>query len=284
MKKPFFITEVFAETPYGGNQLATVMAAGDVPEDVLQPIARAFNFAETTFMMGGDAGAGFDVRIFTPTTELPFAGHPTLGSAWLARREFAPDARQIDLNLGVGEIPVTFGDERRRLDAPARSRVRRARPAAEEVAANLGIGPDALVDELPCEHVSTGLGFVVVPVTSLAALRSLVPSPDLPWPVIAFCLEAYESRQDIAARMFAPGLGVLEDAATGSANGCTGPPTCHAIAYWAPMMSMCASARVTKWPGPRNSICGRRRARTISRSTSVAGYAWRPEGRVVQFE
>lgn len=219
MKKPFFITEVFAEAPYGGNQLATVMAAGDLPEAVFQPIARAFNFAETTFMMGGDASAGFDVRIFTPTTELPFAGHPTLGSAFLARREFAPEATQIDLNLGVGKITVTFGADDviwMRQRAPEFGVV----VAADEVAARLGTGVDSLHGELPCQLVSTGLEFVVAPVTSLMALRSLVPSPDLPWPVIAFCQEPYETGQHIAARMFASGLGVVEDAATGSANGC----------------------------------------------------------------
>lgn len=219
MRKHFCITEVFAEKPYGGNQLATVFGAADLPEDRFQPIARAFNFPETTFFMGGDLSAGFDVRIFTPVAELPFAGHPTLGSAWLAKRLFAPDARRIELNLGVGRIPVEFGDDGvlwMRQQPPTFGR----QLEHAEVAARLGVGEDVLDADLPCELVSTGLEFLIIPVRSLDRLRALHPPSAAEWPMLMYCPESYESDQQIAARMFAPELGVAEDPATGSANGC----------------------------------------------------------------
>ena len=83
----FFITEVFAEAPYQGNPLATLPNAAEIDSEEMQKIARAFNFAETTFITGGSLEAGFDVRIFTPNFELPFAGHPTLGTSYLIRNE-----------------------------------------------------------------------------------------------------------------------------------------------------------------------------------------------------
>ena len=85
MAREFYITNVFHHGPYTGNQLATIADSEGLTSDEMQKIARQFNFAETTFLMGGDADHGFDVRIFEPGGELPFAGHPTLGSAFLIR-------------------------------------------------------------------------------------------------------------------------------------------------------------------------------------------------------
>ena len=102
MSRKSYITEVFAEGPYAGNQLATLPDASDISSEEMQQIARAFNFAETTFILGGSLHDGFDVRIFTPASELPFAGHPTLGTSYLIRNEILKsDAPEIVLNLGV---------------------------------------------------------------------------------------------------------------------------------------------------------------------------------------
>ena len=87
MSRMFFITDVFAEGPYAGNQLATMLDASDISSEEMQKIAREFNFAETTFITGGNLEDGFDVRIFTPAAEVPFAGHPTLGTSFLLRNE-----------------------------------------------------------------------------------------------------------------------------------------------------------------------------------------------------
>ena len=104
------ILDVFAESPLSGNQLGVVEAAGDLSTDEMQAIALETNFSETTFITGPkQADGGFPVRIFTPAAELPFAGHPTLGTAWLIRNRLLsnrPD--EVRLNLGVGQVPVTF--------------------------------------------------------------------------------------------------------------------------------------------------------------------------------
>jgi trans-2,3-dihydro-3-hydroxyanthranilate isomerase len=110
--RAFYITEVFAEGPYAGNQLATLPDAAGISSQEMQQIARAFNFAETTFIVGGSLEQGFDVRIFTPNSELPFAGHPTLGTSYLIRNEILKtDTASVVLNLGVGPIPVEFAED-----------------------------------------------------------------------------------------------------------------------------------------------------------------------------
>lgn len=220
MKKQFYITEVFAERPYGGNQLGTLLDAEDIETGVMQQVARGFNFSETTFFCGGDLESGFDVRIFTPSAELPFAGHPTLGSAFLARHLYCDaSVKRLELNLGVGKIPVTFGDDdvlwMRQNQPVFGDKVERGR-----VAAFLGLEPDDILADFPCQYVSTGLEFLIVPVKSLERLQAIrVSGDEFGHGLFAFCPEGYEDGQDIAARMFAAGYGVTEDPATGSANG-----------------------------------------------------------------
>lgn len=226
MKKPFYITDVFAEGPYSGNQLATLPDSDGLSGDTMQKIARAFNFAETTFICGGSLASGYDVRIFTPTSELPFAGHPTLGTSYLIREVLtethadAAGAREITLNLGVGPIPVRFEDD------GVLWMTQRTPEFGEEfhgadVASTLGLDLADIDSTLPCQIVSTGLPFLLVPVVSYDALRRAIPQgAELHNTVFVFCRGGYEGEQQIQARMFAGGLGVPEDPATGSANGC----------------------------------------------------------------
>jgi trans-2,3-dihydro-3-hydroxyanthranilate isomerase len=220
MKKQFYITEVFAERPYGGNQLGTLLDAGDVGTGVMQQVARGFNFSETTFFCGGNLESGFDVRIFTPTAELPFAGHPTLGSAFLAKHLFCDaSVDRLELNLGVGKIPVTFGQDdvlwMRQKEPEFGGQVERAR-----VARVLGLEPEDILADFPCQYVSTGLEFLIVPIRSLDRLQAIrITADDFGHGLLAFCPEGYEDGQAIAARMFAADFGVKEDPATGSANG-----------------------------------------------------------------
>ena len=232
MSARYHVTDVFAEAPYTGNQLATFLSAADIDGAEMQRIARAFNFAESTFVTGGSLADGFDVRIFTPAEELPFAGHPALGTAHLLREVMHPQASAITLNLGVGPIvvcfvpddsggvvawmeqnPCSYGDE---LDRSAAARA-------------LGLEPGDVDASMPVQEVSTGLATVVVPLTSLAALRRIEPDNSAirgflsaaaeAKNVLVVCREPYEAHQQVAARMFAPELGVTEDPATGSANG-----------------------------------------------------------------
>ena len=106
MSHGFHILDVFARGLYSGNQLAVVLDAGDLETDTMQAIALETNFSETTFITAGpDNGGAYRVRIFTPTQELPFAGHPTLGTAWLIRHvlhDEPPD--RIKLELGIGRV------------------------------------------------------------------------------------------------------------------------------------------------------------------------------------
>src|SRR3954451_7257962 len=105
----FFIVDVFAEARYQGNQLGVFIVERPVETDEMQRLARELHFSECTFVTPGMRDGGFDVRIFTPDMEVPFAGHPTLGTAFVIRELLGwSDAPRITLNLGVGQIPVTF--------------------------------------------------------------------------------------------------------------------------------------------------------------------------------
>ncbi len=219
--RQFFITEVFAEGPYAGNQLATFPDAAGIPDSEMQQIARAFNFPETTFITGGSADAGFDVRIFTPTDEIPFAGHPTLGTSFLLRHVLrATSADKLTLNLGVGSINVVFA-ENGVLWMTQKAPVFGECFAETDVSAALGIAASDIDTRFPCQLVSTGLEFLIVPVRDARALASaLLQAGKLEMPCLVFCPGGYTPQQDVQARMFAPELGVAEDPATGSANGC----------------------------------------------------------------
>ncbi len=227
MNSRYHLTDVFAEAPYAGNQLATFLDAAAIDGAEMQRIARAFNFAETTFVTGGSLEAGYDVRIFTPAAELPFAGHPILGTAHLLREVRHPDADSVTLNVGVGPIPVRF------VDGAAWMEQNPCRYGPEldrgDAARALGLDAHEVDAVLPVQEVSTGLATVVIPLGGLASLRRIDPdnsairtflqSAEAAKNVLVVCREPYEPHQQVAARMFAPELGVSEDPATGSANG-----------------------------------------------------------------
>ncbi|MFX1487078.1 MAG: PhzF family phenazine biosynthesis protein, partial [Promethearchaeota archaeon] len=106
----FYIVDVFAEKKYAGNQLAVVRDAKTLSDSDMQRIAKEMNYSETTFILSDDEKrGGYDVRIFTPENELPFAGHPTLGTAFVIQNEVVGKrVERIVLNLKIGQIPVTF--------------------------------------------------------------------------------------------------------------------------------------------------------------------------------
>lgn len=235
MSHPLFVVDVFAEEKYAGNQLAVVADAASIPDREMQRIARETNFSETTFVLSREErDGGFDVRIFTPAAEVPFAGHPTLGTAWVIARELlGEERREVVLNLKVGPIPVTFegaGEGRPPLlwmrQNPPRAG---ARPAAAEVAPAVGLAPEELDETLPVEEVSTGLPFLILPVRDLAALRrarlrrqryrALVEGLEAKL-LLLFCRQGRDSSHELSVRVFAEYYGVPEDPATGSANGC----------------------------------------------------------------
>ncbi len=230
----FFIVDVFAEEKFSGNQLAVCFKAGGFSGDLMQRIAREINFSETTFVLSEKLiDNAFDVRIFTPREEVPFAGHPTLGTAFCLQQQILQ--RPIDvvnLNLKVGRIPVTFHYQG---GVPDILWMNQIPPVFGETlepslaAEILGLDISEIDGRFPIEQISTGLPFVIVPVTSLSSLERIQVNQALYFEVVeqlwakailAFCPEARSANNHLSTRVFAGYYGVPEDPATGSANGC----------------------------------------------------------------
>jgi trans-2,3-dihydro-3-hydroxyanthranilate isomerase len=221
------VVDVFAQTPFAGNQLAVVHGAADLPDDALLAITREFSFSETTFPTPVDTGR-YRSRIFTPGGEIPFAGHPTLGTAWVLRDRGTVGGDELVQECGAGEIGVRFDGERVELSAAPGDL---AGPIGEGFAAQLleSIGLD--IDDCDGEVwlAGTGLTFVHVPVHDAAVARARVSGrvvrdiadlPDTSDPLEGINLYAVRERDgdllDVHSRVFVPGL-VPEDPATGSA-------------------------------------------------------------------
>lgn len=230
----FYIVDVFAEEKYAGNELAVVRRAGSLSDLAMQKIAREINFSETTFIIKDEENrGGFDVRIFTPKEELPFAGHPTLGTAFVIQQEIvqAP-VKEVVLNLKVGPIPVTFTY---RGDAPDVLWMKQIKPRfgtvmkASALAPVIGLEPDEIERKFPVQEVSTGVPFIIVPLKTLRSVKrsrinpekylSLIKGMEAK-SILVFSPETYSAQNDLNVRVFADYYGVPEDPATGSANGC----------------------------------------------------------------
>ncbi|MCY3673320.1 MAG: PhzF family phenazine biosynthesis protein [Alphaproteobacteria bacterium] len=213
------IVDVFAERPLSGNQLAVVRDASHLDIDAMQAIALEMNFSETTFVMDERSDEA-RVRIFTPTRELPFAGHPTLGTAWVLGRH----RDSYTLHLQAGSVPVTFepGGMAWMQPPPVKSG---KNLSAQSAAALLGLAPNDIDERYPCRFATIGPTFVLIGVKGLDALRrarirfgayeSLAGNdePD----VFVFTEGSYNDDAVFAARMFHE-RGRQEDPATGSAN------------------------------------------------------------------
>ena len=226
------IVDVFAETPYAGNPLAVVRGGAQLDTPTLQAIAREMNLSETSFVVHDAAREGaFDVRIFTPAKELPYAGHPTLGTAFAIRAALLDDGvDELVLRLGIGPVRVRFApDGLVWLTAPRASFG--PAPDTHAVAAALGLSADALDPRLPLEVATTGEHQLLVPIRDLAALRACrvdgaayrrLRETGAPASLYAFTRQARDPRNHFSVRLFAPDAGVPEDPATGSAAGWLG--------------------------------------------------------------
>jgi trans-2,3-dihydro-3-hydroxyanthranilate isomerase len=220
---PFRIVDVFTPRPLAGNQLCVIPEPVDLAAEGMQAIAQEIGFSETTFVTEA-AGDRYTMRIFTPGSELPFAGHPTLGTAFVLASEgrIASPATQV---VAAGEIPVEVG-----LDAgfawmtqlPAEFG-----PPFEErelIAGAIGLGVDDLDRNLPIGTVSTGLHITIVPVRDAERLRQAVRDETLTHEAVtrskADCLYLFAvTGEGVTARMFDAELGIGEDPATGGAAG-----------------------------------------------------------------
>ena len=230
----FYIVDVFAEEKYSGNQLAVFRFGQELSVKEMQKIAQEMNFSETTFVSSEEKhDGGYDVRIFTPKTEVPFAGHPTLGTAYIIQKEIVKtNVKEIVLNLKAGQIPVIFGNDKdysnalwmRQLDP-----VFGERYSAKVLSKILGINSNEIDERFPIQNVSTGLPTVIVPLRRLKSVRKakIVNSRYLDFTesisaktILIFCPEVYDKSHDLNVRFFAGRYGIAEDPATGSANGC----------------------------------------------------------------
>jgi trans-2,3-dihydro-3-hydroxyanthranilate isomerase len=232
MRRRFVTLDVFTERRFAGNPLAVVLEAEGLDTAAMQAIAREFNHPETVFVLPPrNAANRAALRIFTPAAELAFAGHPTVGAAVLLGRLDGGNARDLVVEEGIGEVrcrvaPMGADDGRAAFDLPRLPVAAGAAPAPDAIAAALGLTPGDLgFGAFAPAPWSAGNPMCFVPVRSLAAIARARPDParfDATFAIdgraIAYlvCGEVSETGHDFHARMFAPGLGVPEDPATGS--------------------------------------------------------------------
>ena len=225
----YLVYDVFTDTRFGGNQLAVFPDALGLPEDRLQAIAAEFNFSEVTFVYPpADPGHTARVRIFTPTAEIPFAGHPTIGTA-IALADLGCSGDLV-LELGVGPIPCRVTPEGAEFTTPVPLQVV-AYPPQAMVAAALGLPVEAIVCTThPPVQASLGLAFVLVELDSRKSLSQAAPVVEAirkgaaAYPAgLDFAIFCYVRQgEGVDARMFAPLDNMPEDPATGSASATLG--------------------------------------------------------------
>jgi trans-2,3-dihydro-3-hydroxyanthranilate isomerase len=233
MRRRYFTLDVFTTQRFAGNPLAVVLDSDGLETPAMQSIAREFNLPETVFVYpAADPKHRARVRIFTPGREIPFAGHPTVGTAvLLAHLDGGASPRELVLSEQVGPVACKVtsgkGGGHASFDIPKLPERLGPVPDLGQLAAALSlktgdIGSDGFVPE----RWNAGNGFTFVPVKGLEAIARARPDmgrwsealgPDDPQGVFLFCREVAEKGRSFHARMFAPGLGVLEDPATGSA-------------------------------------------------------------------
>jgi trans-2,3-dihydro-3-hydroxyanthranilate isomerase len=215
----YVLVDVFTDTPLAGNQLAVFTDAREIPEELLQPLAREINFSETVFVLPPEQGGHARIRIFTPAAELRFAGHPTLGSAFVLAAPL--QLGEIRLETGSGIVPVTL--DRDESGAITFGRMEQPIPTIEPYgdAAPLFDALGVAGSELPVEAYDNGIKHVYVALPTTDDVAALKPDlgrlGELPAAVGFNCFAGSGSRWK--TRMFAPGGGVAEDPATGSAAG-----------------------------------------------------------------
>jgi trans-2,3-dihydro-3-hydroxyanthranilate isomerase len=225
----FFIVDVFGKSKYTGNQLAVFIVDRQIEKDEMQNMAREINFSETTFIMSEEEiNGGYNVRIFTPKAEINFAGHPTLGTAYIIKNQVIKrNVKSVILNLKVGQIPVAVENDELWMT--------QVQPVfgkcfdADLMAKVLSIDKEQIDTSFPVQEVSTGLPFTIVPVRTLDAVNNAKVNAQYynefcaitnAKGILIFSPEAHEKEHDFSSRVFVDYLGIPEDPATGSGQGC----------------------------------------------------------------
>jgi len=230
MPYQFYIVDVFAEQSYSGNPLAVVLGEQLPQEDSMQKIATEMNFSETTFVTPVlEDDGGYRVRIYTPSKEIAFAGHPILGTAQVLRKHVIAGAcSQLKLNLAESQVSVTFeisGEGKEVVWFMAPEMLFGAISSVEPIAIALGISPDDIETRTPIQVVSAGTSAMMIPLCSLDALResrlnlekfSSMLANGFPPLTYLFTQQTHDSRNDFCVRFFFDAHGVREDPATGN--------------------------------------------------------------------
>lgn len=228
----YLILDVFTEVPLKGNPLAVVLGADGLPKELMLSLAQEFNLSETVFLMASDDPAcAARTRIFTPKSELPFAGYPLIGAAVAVARGNPEVGGSFSLLTEIGPVPCTvrLGEKAdfAEITAPRAPAPAEGSPSAASVAAALGLGTSDIGygRHVPSRH-EAGNPFFFVPVSTLAAMERARPDMGR-WEAafgagplakaFVYCPETVEPESDYHARMFSPYGGAPEDPATGSA-------------------------------------------------------------------
>ena len=239
--------DVFTDRLFGGNQLAVFLDGRGLSGETMQAIAKEMAFSETTFVLPAERGdTDVRMRIFTPGTEVPMAGHPTVGSAFALARAgvIGPERDRFVFGLGVGPTPVSLSWRDRDLRFVWMTQLNPTfgEPIGDPAgaAAALGLSATAVASTgLPVQVVSCGLAFAFIPLATRRAVDSAVldrarcqaffrAANIEELPVFLFSPEPGNDQATVYSRMFAPGLGVQEDPATGSASG---PLGCYLVRH-----------------------------------------------------
>jgi trans-2,3-dihydro-3-hydroxyanthranilate isomerase len=229
MELQYHVVDVFTTTPLQGNALAVFPDASGMDPTTMQRVARELNLSETTFVLPSESNDDATrVRIFTPAAELPFAGHPTIGTAFVLRRiGFVPAAAQtFALRENVGRVPIRVdaGDDPILwLTTPPIRKL--AEFSRERSARALSLTPDRLAPGVPCEQLSAGSPLIFVAVKDRAAVDDARLEMSAFLDLVRPCRDATSifvfaaTEAGAYSRMFAPLLGIVEDPATGGATG-----------------------------------------------------------------
>ena len=250
----FVIVDVFTEAALAGNQLAVFSNATGMPEETMQRLAREMAFSETTFVLPPEQGGDFRMRIFTPARELPFAGHPTLGTAFALAGPLQSTLVRIETGAGIVKVAleregakVIFG--RMQQPIPTVS----AFPAVKELLAALGVTASVL----PIEIYDNGVQHVFVGLETFAQVAAVKPDASRLEAVLGeagvsvFAVDGAKAK----TRVFFPEIGMIEDAATGSAAGPLAVHLArHGVMQWGDALTISQGAEIGRpstlyaWP------------------------------------
>jgi trans-2,3-dihydro-3-hydroxyanthranilate isomerase len=235
--KKFIIADVFTEQQFGGNQLAVFTDGTGLDTETMQNIAREINYSETTFILPPEAGGDFRLRIFTPMEELPFAGHPLVGSGYVIvfekMKDWSEPHTSVKIETGVGEITVNVETQNGKAGFSQMTQplpvVKSTWTDIERLAKAFGLAVSEIEStNLPVQLLFNGIPVLMVPVASLQAVEKIkvdfnaleaISLEAGAKTVMALTTETIAPTSTVHCRVFAPVEGILEDAATGSANG-----------------------------------------------------------------